>query len=87
MSAKRRARRGDGSKPVRYATPVCPTSKKAFVTRSEAHTAAVRIQKQEGGERMSAYKCRECAYYHTGHLPRAVKRGEITRDEYRKDVA
>lgn len=70
------------------ASPVCPTSKKAYVTRAEAHRAAVRIQKQVGGERMSPYRCRDgCAYFHIGHLPRAVKRGEVTRGEYRKEAA
>lgn len=90
MSYKRRPRGSEHKQGVRLASPNCGTGKKAYVTRAEARQVAVRIQKQDGGERMSAYKCNVdggCGYFHIGHLPRAVKRGEITRDEYRKGDA
>lgn len=56
---------------------VCPRcGKREWPTRKDAKAAARRFFP---GERLSVYRCGDV--WHLGHLPTAVRRGHITRDE------
>jgi len=53
------------------------------MTKHAARKARHTLPNRKG---MSVYKC--SGYWHLGHLPHAVRRGDVTRDEiYRKDSA
>jgi len=53
----------------------CPTGKRGYFTRADAR-AAKRTHANKG---LSVYECPACHDWHLGHLPRKVRRGEITR--------
>ena len=58
----------------------CPDcGKLRWVTKRMAKTAAQQIVAQKGGGRLSAYACGD--YWHLGHLPRVVTRGEVSREQ------
>lgn len=81
MSRIRRARPADD--PTRYSggTGECPRcTKAAYATRKQAKTAAKRLFP---GERLSVYRCGD--YYHFGHLPTVVRRGETDRSSLRAE--
>lgn len=62
---------------VRYVSTNCVTGKRGYSSRKLAKEAAAMLR----GEKMSPYDCTQCNYWHVGHLPRAVIRGEQSRDQ------
>ena len=63
-----------------YIRGVCPTGKQAYFTRQGAR-ALVRALKAEGDKGVRAYRCPQCGYFHAGHMPDVVRRGEKTAGE------
>lgn len=63
----------------------CPVhQKKSYLSRREARQAARRLYPEE---RMNAYPCKaDDRYWHFGHLPDALRQGEIDRDIYREGL-
>lgn len=59
---------------------VCSSGKRAYFTRAGARTL-VRVLKAEGDKGVRAYRCPECKHFHAGHLPVAVRQGDITAAE------
>ena len=51
--------------------------KVAYLARASAKWAGKRHV-----EKMRPYACSTCGLWHLGHLPRAVRRGELTADEW-----
>lgn len=70
-------RRRDASS---WATNECSTGKRAHATRESAKAQRTRMAKVSG--RMDIYRCDECGMFHLGHLPRAVREGKVSRNEY-----
>ena len=66
---------------AKYLRPGCSTGKLGWVTRRGAKGFNNRIVRQ-GGDRLGAYRCDECHYWHLGHLPQAVRQGIIGRTDY-----
>lgn len=62
---------------VTYARNEC--SKIAYQSREMARAGA---RRHSQGEQLRPYRCETCALWHVGHLPRAVRRGDVTADEY-----
>jgi len=58
----------------------CVPRKQTYTSRKAARTA---IRKTPGWGRMQAYPCPGGEGWHVGHLPRAVRQGEVGRDIYR----
>lgn len=57
--------------------PPCPTEKKKMADRMTAEKKA-RYMEQKFHELYSAYKCRECGFWHVGHrIPRIVRENEV----------
>lgn len=55
----------------------CPTcGKRCFTTRADARKARKKLPNHKG---MTTYKCG--AYWHTGHLPKNVMLGHVTRSD------
>lgn len=83
MSARRKAR-PKPAKPnsVKFSMNSCSSGKRVFDTKSEARQVARLLRKEGDNALMTPYVCPECEGIHIGHLPKAVRRGEITRDEY-----
>lgn len=63
---------GDG-----WVTTTCSTGKLSFINRACARRAARNLH----DSRLSAYLCTECRHFHFGHLPEAVVRGELPRQQ------
>lgn len=59
----------------------CSSGKRGFVDRAGAKVAARHIAKS-GSPGLRPYRCEECGYWHNGHKPEAVVRGEYTADEW-----
>lgn len=53
--------------------------KAQYDSKRAARTARRSIQTSE---HLSIYRCPFCGYYHLGHKPKAVRSGEITREEW-----
>lgn len=65
-----------------FVTGVCRSGKKAFWTKAGAR-ALVRVLRAEGDKGVRAYHCPDCDYFHVGHLPYVVRRGQVAaRDAY-----
>lgn len=63
---------------ISYGATQCPTcGKLRYLTRAHAKRAIRQHQHREG--RLSAYRCGE--FWHIGHLPRAIARGQASRDD------
>jgi hypothetical protein len=58
----------------------CPSGKIVYYSRKQAREHSRRISNQTG--KMRPYQCPECDNWHIGHLPRAVRQGEVAADEY-----
>lgn len=58
----------------------CPTGKRSYDSRNAAKRAKSRNARMLG-DRLSEYWCDQCDSWHLGHLPAAVRRGEISRSE------
>jgi hypothetical protein len=60
----------------------CPeTGKAKWLTKADAKMQARRAHP---GERMSAYVCTSCGFWHIGHLPARVRRGIDGREALRR---
>lgn len=57
----------------------CPTGKVQFATRKQARRGA----RFRSLDRLSVYRCEECAFFHLGHLPDRVRNGEVDKDAWR----
>lgn len=60
-----------------------------FETRAEAKIARRGIYGRRTPGRdgpLSIYRCVECDFLHLGHLPAAVRAGEVDRDTYREGL-
>lgn len=69
-----------------FVTGICPSGKRAYFTRKGARVL-VRVLKAEGDKGVRAYHCPQCDHFHAGHMPDAVRQGEITANEcYRRPV-
>lgn len=65
----------------------CPTpgcGKRAYTSKR-----AARHQRRvvEPAATMNVYECQDSGYYHFGHVPSAVRSGEVSRDDWLADVA
>lgn len=58
----------------------CPSGKIVYYSRKQAKEHARRISNKTG--KMRPYECPSCQQYHIGHLPRVVREGGVTADEY-----
>jgi hypothetical protein len=58
----------------------CVPRKQTYTSRKAAKAA---IRKTPGWGRMQAYPCPGGEGWHAGHLPRAVRQGEVGREIYR----
>lgn len=83
-----RRRNGSGSAQISgvasWGTNSCATGKRAWQTRRDAKAAAS-LAGRNGLPGMNAFRCVEedgCGLFHIGHLPAAVRSGEIGRSEY-----
>ena len=82
MSVKRKPRPKLGHTEPRYTYVACPSGKRGYITKAEAKVIARRLRKQGDGSLMNAYRCEACGLIHLGHLPLAVRTGEVGRREY-----
>lgn len=82
MSAKRKPRKVEKRSAPRYSSAPCPSGKRGYVTKAEARQVARTLRKQGDERLMSPYRCEHCGLVHIGHLPAAVRAGEVTRGEY-----
>ena len=67
------------------AKPEACRGKIRYQTRADAKKARRRIYSARLPGRdgpLSAYLCDVCDYFHLGHLPQVVRRGEVSRDDY-----
>ena len=81
MSRQRKARPTEDTSRFTVGTGPCPRCGKAsYRTRKDAKRAARRLFPND---RMSVYGCGH--YYHVGHLPKVVRRGEASRAQVRED--
>lgn len=77
----RAPRRGRGPQTIsHWSTDLCPTGKRAHSTRRSAKAHAARLRP----DHLREYQCEQCGYWHVGHLPARVRRGEVTATEYYK---
>jgi predicted RNA-binding Zn-ribbon protein involved in translation (DUF1610 family) len=62
----------------------CPTGKLAYTKRAEAREHARRLKRSRShdGAGVRPYVCPSCGFWHVGHLPPEVMRGELTADEH-----
>jgi len=85
-----RKKTGSGSPVIRgvsaWGHNSCSSGKRAWQTRRDAKTAAS-MAGRNGMPGMSAYCCAECDLFHIGHLPAAVRTGEVGRNEYYGGIA
>ncbi len=65
---------GPGGSWIRCAT----TGKRGYTSRRDARKA--RGGTPSEGSPLTIYRCESCARYHLGHMPRAVRRGEIEKN-------
>lgn len=56
----------------------CSSEKLVFPSKA----AAREYMRQRHFKRMRPYECPECGEIHVGHIPRAVREGEVTADDY-----
>lgn len=77
-NAQANADRRDGRS---WTTNGCPTGKRAYATKAAAKDARRWFQRR-GGDLLSAYRCEHCSCFHLGHIPDAVRRGDISRGDY-----
>lgn len=54
------------------------TGKRMWSSRRRAKLTARRVNP---GEHMSAYECESCHWWHIGHMPEAVRSGDVPRDQ------
>lgn len=91
-NAKSSSTRGSGRKKTGRGSPVihgatswgtnsCSTGKRSWQSRTDAKSYAKMLGRQ-GKPGMNAFRCEECGLFHIGHLPYAVRTGEIGRDDY-----
>src|SRR4051812_16708636 len=59
----------------------CSTGKWSFPTRAAARKFSAKARGSGRGN-MRPYVCDECGFWHIGHTPRAVIRGEVSRDDW-----
>lgn len=64
--------------PVQWSTGACPTGKRQHPSRRSAKAHSARLRP----ERVREYQCEQCGTWHVGHLPAAVRRGELTATEH-----
>lgn len=58
---------------------ICPTTgKRMWSSRRQVKLTARRVNP---GEHMSAYRCPACDWWHIGHMPNAVRTGDLDRAE------
>lgn len=62
-------------------TNTCSSGKRAHSTRRDAKAQARSVHAWTG-EHLRPYICSECAFWHIGHLPRQVLRGQTTADSH-----
>lgn len=56
------------------------TGKIAFTSRREAKA---RRRKIPGGTKLNIYRCPACDYLHLGHMPQAVRNGQLTKPDWK----
>lgn len=64
----------------RWVTGVCPSGKRGFVQRAGAQAAA-RLLAKRGHDKLRPYLC-ACGYWHVGHKPGPVMRGQVSAAEF-----
>lgn len=64
--------------PKRWVRTNCPSGKRGYSSRRDAKKAL----EQAPLSHMRPYRCPHCPYWHNGHLPQAVLRGERTADQH-----
>lgn len=64
--------------PSNWVTTACTSGKRCYPSRR----AAKKALEQAPLSHMRPYRCPDCPYWHNGHLPRAVMRGERTAEEH-----
>jgi hypothetical protein len=63
----------------------CATcGKRCYPSKAHAKKVARSLRGDRSGQHLSAYRCGDTAYWHLGHLLRAVVRGVMGRDEIRR---
>lgn len=84
-NSARRRKTGSGSPVISgagaWGTNSCSTGKRAWQSRRDAKDAANLLARQ-GKPGMNAFRCDECKLFHIGHLPHAVRMGEVSRTDY-----
>lgn len=65
-----------------WVSDVCPTGKRSHTTRRGAKVALKRLRGR-GGESLGLYQCDTCGHWHVGHRPKAVTRGQISKEQWR----
>lgn len=65
-----------------YSIHACATGKWCFTSRKEAKTLLRTLKQQGEGKACRAYECRDCGYWHVGHLPHMVRRGIVSQNEF-----
>lgn len=58
----------------------CPTGKRGYLDKAGAKRVARKLP-PNGASRPRAYRCKDCAHWHVGHIPTAVVAGRLDRRE------
>jgi hypothetical protein len=84
VSHRRKARRQQKNHAIKVVFPECPSGKRGFESRKDAKAWNSRGARM-GLDRLHPYLCEHCTFWHVGHLPKAVKKGDTDRHTYYDD--
>lgn len=65
----------------KWVTDQCSTGKRGYPERAGAKEVA-KFMSKTGNPGTHVYRCAECRNWHVGHLPSAVRRGEVSAQEW-----
>lgn len=61
-------------------TTDCPTGKRGYAIKGDARKVASAMRRE--GAKVRAYPCDQCEEFHVGHMPKAVRDGEVSAEEF-----
>lgn len=64
----------------RWTTSTCPSGKRGYSVKADARRVASAMRRE--GSKVRAYLCDRCPNFHVGHLPQAVRDGEVSAEEF-----
>ncbi|WP_251153721.1 hypothetical protein [Cellulosimicrobium sp. Marseille-Q4280] len=58
----------------------CPTGKRGYMDKGDAKKVASAMRRE--GTKVRAYPCDQCSEFHVGHMPKAVRDGEVSASQF-----